>query len=205
MLAIKEKYTRYNDGMSIIVAASAGIQGIGAKGELPWSINDDMKYFKDITTEPPSVGKRNVVIMGRKTWESIPVKFRPLRNRTNVVLTRQMGTSYSKTLPLDVICASSLEDASTKIDTLSDVGNIFLIGGGQIYNAAIDANLVSNVLMTCVGGLDDKKTASLDVFIQELCEEEWEKIEVSRVKTDVKSGLTYQFLDYMKKCVTIEK
>jgi dihydrofolate reductase len=71
---------------SVIVAATTS-GGIGKDGNLPWRLSKDMQYFKAVTTRSPE-GKRNAVIMGRKTWESIPAKFRPLPDRINVVITR---------------------------------------------------------------------------------------------------------------------
>lgn len=59
-----------------------------AGGSLPWSLPGDMKYFRELTSRTADPAKQNVVIMGRKTWESIPAKFRPLAGRINVVLTR---------------------------------------------------------------------------------------------------------------------
>ena len=62
--------------------------GIGLNGKLPWRLKEDMKLFKRITTtiqNPNDEGKQNAVIMGRKTWESIPNKFRPLPNRINII------------------------------------------------------------------------------------------------------------------------
>lgn len=59
-----------------------------AGGALPWSLPGDMAYFKELTSRTADPAKQNAVIMGRKTWESIPAKFRPLKGRINVVLTR---------------------------------------------------------------------------------------------------------------------
>ena len=55
---------------------------------MPWKLPGDMAYFKELTSKTADAGKQNAVIMGRKTWESIPPKFRPLPGRINVVLTR---------------------------------------------------------------------------------------------------------------------
>jgi dihydrofolate reductase len=70
---------------SIIVAATQS-RGIGYNGSLPWRISGDMAYFKKVTTETMDKSKRNSVIMGKKTWLSIPEKFRPLSNRLNIVI-----------------------------------------------------------------------------------------------------------------------
>jgi len=61
-----------------IVIAVDDKNGIGKEGALAWSIKEDMQFFKHITTNTQKKGKQNAVIMGRKTWESIPEKYRPL-------------------------------------------------------------------------------------------------------------------------------
>ena len=77
----------FNKELNIVVAYTFGKQGIGKDGTIPWSIPEDMTYFKHIT-KPKDHDKTtfSVVIMGRKTWESIPDKFKPLSNRYNVIL-----------------------------------------------------------------------------------------------------------------------
>merc|ERR1719225_2033744 len=74
---------------NLIVAACGKSLGIGLNGELPWRLKSEMKYFAETTSRTTDPDKINAVIMGRKTWESIPLKFRPLKNRFNVVLSRQ--------------------------------------------------------------------------------------------------------------------
>lgn len=70
-----------------IVVAATRANGIGKDGALPWRLAKEMSYFSQVTTRAPS-GTMNALIMGRKTWESIPTKFRPLKERVNVVITR---------------------------------------------------------------------------------------------------------------------
>jgi dihydrofolate reductase len=74
-----------------LVVAATLKGGIGQSGKLPWRLKGDMAFFKQLTTTTTTAqkGKRNVVVMGRKTWESIPSNFRPLPNRVNVVLSRR--------------------------------------------------------------------------------------------------------------------
>lgn len=67
---------------SIVVAASSSL-GIGKGGDLPWKLAEDMAFFKTLTSVVTSPGTKNAVIMGRKTWQSIPKKFRPLNGRLN--------------------------------------------------------------------------------------------------------------------------
>lgn len=73
--------------LHIVVAATKKL-GIGKGGGMPWKLPGDMAYFKDLTTRTADSSKQNAVVMGRKTWESIPPKFRPLPGRVNVVLSR---------------------------------------------------------------------------------------------------------------------
>ena len=72
--------------LTIIIAATKA-NGIGVNNNLPWRIPKEMKYFAQVTSNAAD-GQQNAVIMGRKTWESIPKKNRPLSNRFNIVLSR---------------------------------------------------------------------------------------------------------------------
>jgi dihydrofolate reductase len=75
--------------LTIIVAATKS-NGIGQKSLLPWRLPKEMAYFARVTSAAPN-GKMNSVIMGRKSWESIPKKYRPLKERVNVVVSRNDG------------------------------------------------------------------------------------------------------------------
>jgi dihydrofolate reductase len=72
--------------LTLIVAATK-TNGIGQGSQLPWRLPKEMAYFKRVTSNAPD-GRLNAVIMGRKTWESIPANFRPLPNRVNIVISR---------------------------------------------------------------------------------------------------------------------
>jgi dihydrofolate reductase/thymidylate synthase len=120
----------------IVVAIDAS-RGIGRGGKLPWDLSGDMRHFREITRRTKDPSKRNAVIMGRKTWDSVPVKFRPLAGRLNVVITRNADLQ----LPEGVIKASGLDDALTKLRQnkwKETIEKIFVIGGEQIFRAAID-------------------------------------------------------------------
>ncbi len=69
--------------------------GIGKDGTMPWNLPGDMAYFKALTTQTRDSNKQNAVIMGRRTWDSIPAKFRPLSNRINIVLSRSLANGDS--------------------------------------------------------------------------------------------------------------
>ncbi|RWZ61636.1 dihydrofolate reductase [Labedella populi] len=95
---------------------------IGRDGGMPWHVPEDMAHFKDVT-----VG--STVVMGRRTWESFPERFRPLPDRRNIVLTRDAGWSAA-----GAERAASL-DAALALVGMSDV---WIIGGGTLYAEAID-------------------------------------------------------------------
>ena len=80
---------------SLVVAATVPDFGIGFNGSIPWRIPEDLKFFKDTTTFTKDNQKQNAVIMGRKTWESIPSKYRPLPSRLNIVLTRNTNSDIA--------------------------------------------------------------------------------------------------------------
>ncbi len=71
--------------ISVVVAATAA-GGIGRDGKLAWELPSDMAFFRSTTMAVQQTSKQNAVIMGRRTWSSIPAKFRPLKGRLNIVL-----------------------------------------------------------------------------------------------------------------------
>lgn len=140
---------------SIVVAAHVGSNGIGLGNQIPWRIKEDMAFFKSITSKTTTEGSVNAVIMGRKTWESLPERFRPLPSRLNLILSRDPDIRSKLSLPTGVYTSTSLNDAlellsNQNID--SKVENIFVIGGGEIYNEALLSPLCSKVYFTEVHG-----------------------------------------------------
>ncbi|XP_037497614.1 bifunctional dihydrofolate reductase-thymidylate synthase isoform X2 [Jatropha curcas] len=123
-----------------IVVAATRDMGIGKDGKLPWRLPTDLKFFKEITLTTSSPEKKNAVVMGRKTWESIPPKYRPLPGRLNVVLTRSesfAGTATENT----VICGSipsALKLLAEEPYSFS-IEKVFVIGGGQILRETLNA------------------------------------------------------------------
>ncbi|KAL7206749.1 hypothetical protein ACSBR2_019460 [Camellia fascicularis] len=123
----------------VVVAATQNM-GIGKDGKLPWKLPSDLKFFKDVTLTTSDPVKKNAVIMGRKTWESIPLEHRPLPGRLNVVLTRS-GSFDIATAENVVICGSmgsALELLAASPYCLS-IEKVFVIGGGQILREALNA------------------------------------------------------------------
>jgi dihydrofolate reductase len=115
----------------LIVAVDKN-NGIGKAGKLPWHFKKEMQFFKDTTSEAIHENKKNMVIMGRTTWESIDEKYRPLVDRENVVLTR--NKHYKA--PGATVCYS-LGEAIRKADLDEGIEDIFIIGGAQIFELAL--------------------------------------------------------------------
>jgi len=134
---------------SIIVAATNS-GGIGMGGKLPWSLPGDMAFFKKTTSTTQDPSKRNAVVMGRKTWESIPPKFRPLKGRFNVVLTRDPAAHPELVEGKDVAVCTSIPKALARIGSYDDVERVFVIGGGGVYNEALKSDGLEKIYLTKV-------------------------------------------------------
>lgn len=153
--------------VSLIVAALWPDLGIGAKGKLPWRLKQEIKYFRDVTSKC-SEGLVNVVIMGKKTWDSIPSKFRPLPNRLNVVLSlKHLNTMEDGVLhynSIDAIFHKWKEQGYTHEN--KSIAKIFIIGGAQVYNKFINDERVDNLLITMVKYTGpEAETPVLDTFL----------------------------------------
>src|SRR5688500_12118577 len=111
-----------------VVAADLG-EGIGAAGGIPWKLPADLAHLKRITSDTAVPGTRNAVVMGRKTWDTIPDRWRPLPGRLNVVVSRQRHLA----MPEGVILATDVEKALAAARAVADVERIFVLGGGDIY------------------------------------------------------------------------
>jgi len=122
-----------------LIAAVADNGVIGKDNDLVWSLPDDMSFFKASTS-----GRH--VIMGRRNYESIPHKFRPLPGRPNVVISRNEEYDAG-----DAALATSLE-AALDIARKAGETEAFIIGGGQIYSLALEAGLIDTMFITHVHG-----------------------------------------------------
>jgi dihydrofolate reductase len=128
-----EKLASSVTGLGLVWAqSSTGV--IGKDGGMPWKLPEDMLHFARLTTGHP-------VIMGRKTWESFPDKYRPLPGRTNIVITRQEG--WGDTPAADgAIAVKSLDDALLESQFAPGHETVWIIGGGDIFTQSMDlANL----------------------------------------------------------------
>jgi dihydrofolate reductase/thymidylate synthase len=123
--------SKVREKFDIIVAADLNL-GIGKNNALPWRISKDLKYFKDLTSSTPVPEVLNAVIMGRKTWESIPAAHRPLKGRINIVLT----SNANYPMPEGHFVSASLDQALEMLIP-APVDRVFIIGGAQVYNEAM--------------------------------------------------------------------
>lgn len=163
----------------LIVAVAKPNHGIGKNNDLLWHLPADMKFFRSQTTGYP-------VITGRKNYESIPVKFRPLPNRNNIVVTRQ-NIDYPGA---DVV--KSIESAIELAKTYSNQ-KAYIIGGGQIYKQCLDNNLIDKMVITWVDAELDA-----DVFFPEVDESIWKKSKSETNNPDEKNPYGYTFTEYVK-------
>jgi dihydrofolate reductase len=150
-------------------ASSSPLLGIGLNGTLPWPrIKSDMAFFARITTRPPlststaaGESKVNAIIMGRKTYYSLPKSLRPLKERVNVVISRDESGGVAEEVARDLarqkeknstaatnngeivqdkrdaFVANSLEAAIEQLQKRGGTGHVYVIGGGEIYNSAL--------------------------------------------------------------------
>ena len=119
-----------------LVWAQARNRVIGADGRLPWHLPEDLKLFRALTTG-------STVVMGRRTWESLPERFRPLPGRTNVVLTSDAGWA-----------ADGARRAGSVAEVLEEGGPLWVIGGGAVYAAFLphaDRLVVTDVDVAVAG------------------------------------------------------
>jgi len=139
--------------MISIIAAIGKNRELGKDNKLLWHIPEDFKRFKDLTSG-------HVVIMGRKTYESLPKKFRPLPNRVNIVVTRNQAWT-----PLGCTVYHSLEEAIEKEAAFAKAsasrGEIFIIGGASIYEQGI--KYADKLYLTLV----EKEYPDADAFFPE--------------------------------------
>jgi len=103
------------------------------KSQIPWNFKEDIEYFRKITTHTENTEKMNAVVMGRKTWEMIPVKYRPLKNRINVVISSTLVDE--KDSGFSIFANSEL--AIKYLNKLDVVETIFICGGVELYNEYI--------------------------------------------------------------------
>ncbi|MCX6199289.1 MAG: dihydrofolate reductase [Bacteroidetes bacterium] len=165
--------------ISIVVAISEN-NAIGKNGDLLWRLPADMKHFKEITYG-------HHVLMGRKTFESIPPKFRPLNGRVNVIVTRQKDFVAE-----GCKVVSSVEEG---IQFSKDNGEteLMIIGGGEIYSRSFQQT--DKIYLTKV--LDTFPDA--DAFFPAISDSEWKALSTEKYSTDEKHTYSFDFIELERK------
>ena len=161
--------------MLSLIAAVASNRAIGKGQQLLWHLPDDMRHFRETTRGKP-------VIMGRKTWESLPATFRPLPGRRNLVVSRNRAYQAPGAMLTD-----SLDEA---LRACADAAEIFVIGGAELYRQALP--LATRLYLTEVAA-----SAEGDAFFPEFAPDDWE--EVSRSPGRNESGPAFAFVVYQRR------
>ena len=154
-----------------LIAALAADRGIGYRNRLPWRLPDDLQHFKALT-----MGHR--ILMGRKTWESIG---RPLPGRENVVISRQPGFKAPGARVLPSIDAALAQPG--------DMGEVFCIGGSEIYRAALP--LAHRLYLTEI-----EETFPVDAFFPDFDRQEWREVSRDTRQSAGPEPLRYHFVVY---------
>ena len=160
--------------ITIVVAMGLGNE-IGANNQLLWHLPTDLKHFKEITTGHP-------IIMGRKTYESIG---KPLPNRTNIVVSRKKDWFEE-----GILIVGSLKEAIKFAKKMDE--EIFIIGGGNIYEQTID--LADQLEVTQV-----KANLEADIFFPQIDEKIWKKKEEIVHEKDEKNEYDFSFQTWERK------
>lgn len=139
----------YNKPVRLIAALDAA-NGIGNHGSMAWYLPAELKQFHATTARVDDDGKQNLIIVGRKTWESIPVSSLPkFANRMVVVLTRNQ--EYQLPIGPDgrthALTASSVEEALTYAEE-ETIESVYVIGGGEVYNQFMQMPIVDELILT---------------------------------------------------------
>ena len=165
--------------VSLIVAISNN-KVIGKNNQLIWNLPKDMKFFMDTTLRHP-------VIMGRKNFESIPEKFRPLKNRTNIIITR--NKNYEA---LDCKVVHSIEESLKCMDFGKE--EVFVIGGGEIYRKFLELDLIDKMYITHIDEFFDG-----DTFFPDFNLDKWISKEILNHKKDDENPHDFKVIEYSKK------
>lgn len=161
-----------------LIVAMGKHREIGKDNDLLWRLPRDMKFFKETTLN-------HAVVMGRKNWESIPEKFRPLPQRKNIILTRNKDYKAEK-----AIVIHDFKDISKHLD---ENEKCFIIGGAEIYQLALTHDFVDEMYITQVDG-----TFEADTFFPFVNWENWEEEDILQFEKDDKNPYSFTVKKYTK-------
>lgn len=161
------------------IIAIAKNNAIGKDNKLLWHLPADMKFFKDKTTG-------HCIITGRKNYESIPEKFRPLPDRTNIVITRQKDYQAP-----GAVVVNSIDEALIVARDKNET-EVFIIGGAEIYRQSL--HITDKLYITWVN-----ESFEADTFFPELDMNEWSLISEEIRPADEKNKYECRFCVYVKR------
>jgi dihydrofolate reductase len=125
----------------MIVAVNVNNNGIGYQGNIPWNIPCDLKHFSQITSQSSDPEKKNVIIMGSRTWDSLPKK--PLSQRLNVVITNTRSSIEGA-----IVCKNIQHSLEFVRENEKFIDKVFIIGGERLYQEALEMNIVTKIYVT---------------------------------------------------------
>jgi dihydrofolate reductase len=163
----------------VLIAAVARNGVIGRDGVLPWHLAADMQHFRELTRDCP-------VVMGRRTWDSLPPRYRPLPGRSNIVISRRAGWNADGAQAAPSL-AAALRLAQLR---LSASKRVFVIGGAQVYREALPLADVLELTEVQADVVGDAQFPFWD---------RGEFDEVGRVPQQAEGGLGFDFVTYRRK------
>ncbi len=185
--------------MTIVVAYGTNFV-IGNNGKLPaWKLPADMAHFKELTMDD---NKGSVVIMGRKTYESFPIKFRPLPDRFNYILSRQQPPYEPTPQHFHTFVCKSFDDVYElyDFDGITNTKKIFVIGGAEIYKLALDLEkgnssdlFVNEIIATEIYGDFEG-----DTFFPAPDYSQWKREVLKEVRKDEKNSHSFKIVRYSR-------
>ena len=164
-----------------MIVAYCKNRGIGYDNKIPWISKKDMRYFSKVTTG----NKNNSIIMGRKTWESIPKK--PLKNRVNIVLSHDKNFQDSITTE-NTYVFNNIENAILFCKK-RDYDTNWIIGGYSLYNHFLSNNLIDELLVTYI-----PEEYICDVFFPEIPS----NFKITKERNEKENNMDIQFLTYQR-------
>ena len=164
-----------------IIAALGANREIGKDNDLIWHLPKDMRFFTETTTN-------HFVIMGRKNYDSIPEKYRPLKNRTNVIVTRQEGFHAE-----NCVVVNSIEEG-IELAKFEGETECFIIGGGQIYDYSLKHDLADRMYLTHI-----QESFEADAFFPTFDPENWFCKEIMCHKKDERNIYDFVVDQYDRK------
>lgn len=140
-----------------IIVATTSTGGIGYNNTIPWYIKEELTKFKNITSITIDKTKKNAIIMGYNTWDSLPKK--PLKNRLNIILTKKnIEDTNIKTF-------DNINIAINYCFNNDEIENIFVIGGEMIYNKCLEVSYIMKYLPTIYLSIIEQKNINCNKFI----------------------------------------